>query len=66
MKLGVPLDSALSVKKTMEEAGYVEVVQAIYQWPMNMWPADKRMKELGKYSISSSHTGSNSPRALES
>jgi hypothetical protein len=31
----------------MKEAGYVDVVQVIYEWPMNKWPADKRMKEIG-------------------
>jgi hypothetical protein len=49
VKLGVPLDSALTVKQMMEEVGYVDVVETIYQWPMNKWPADKRMKELGMF-----------------
>jgi hypothetical protein len=49
IKLGVPLDSALTLKKNMEEAGYVDVVQVIHEWPMNKWPADKRMKEIGTY-----------------
>ncbi len=47
IKLGVPLNSALSIKKNMEEAGYVDVVQVIYEWPMNKWPADKNMKTIG-------------------
>jgi hypothetical protein len=47
IKLGIPLNSALTVKKIMEETGYVDVVEVIYQWPMNKWPADKRMKEIG-------------------
>ena len=46
-KLGTPLDSALTAKRTMEEIGFVDVVEVIYQWPINRWPADKRMKELG-------------------
>ncbi|PMD22736.1 S-adenosyl-L-methionine-dependent methyltransferase [Hyaloscypha hepaticicola] len=50
IKLGVPLDSALSIKKNMEEAGYVDVVQVIYEWPMNKWPADKNMKTIGLWS----------------
>jgi hypothetical protein len=54
IKLGVPLDSALTVKDIMEEIGYIDVVQVIYQWPMNKWPADKRMKELGMDSLSDS------------
>lgn len=48
LKLGVPLDSALTVKKIMEEKGFVDVVEVIYQWPMNRWPANKKMKEIGR------------------
>jgi hypothetical protein len=51
IKLGVPLDSALTLKKNMEEVGYVDVVQVIHEWPMNKWPADKRMKEIGTYCL---------------
>jgi hypothetical protein len=31
----------------MEEAGFVDVVEVIYKWPMNRWPANKKMKEIG-------------------
>jgi hypothetical protein len=47
IKLGVPLDSVKSVKKIMEDVGYVDVVETVYQWPMNRWPAEKKMKEIG-------------------
>lgn len=50
IKLGIPLNSALTVKNIMEETGYVDVVEVIYQWPVNKWPADKRMKEIGIWS----------------
>lgn len=46
-KLGVPLNSAITVKKIMEDTGYVHVVEVIYKWPSNRWPANKRMKEIG-------------------
>jgi len=49
-KLGVPLDSAVTVKQVMEGAGYVDVTEVIYKWPMNRWPADKKMKEIGLWS----------------
>jgi hypothetical protein len=26
-------------------------VQVIHEWPMNKWPADKRMKEIGTYCL---------------
>ena len=49
IKLGVPLNSALTVKNIMEETGYLDVVEVIYQWPVNKWPKDKRMKEIGEW-----------------
>lgn len=48
LKLGVALDTALSTKKFMEDVGFVDVVEVIYKWPMNRWPANKEMKEIGK------------------
>ena len=47
-KLEIPLDSVKSVKKIMEDIGYVDVVETVYQWPLNRWPADKEMKEIGQ------------------
>jgi hypothetical protein len=47
IKLGLPLNSAETVKQNMIEAGYVDVVEVVYKWPMNGWPADKTMKEIG-------------------
>lgn len=46
-KLGSPLNSAMTVKKLMEDAGYVDVVEVVYKWPLNRWPANKKMKEIG-------------------
>ncbi|KAN0088992.1 S-adenosyl-L-methionine-dependent methyltransferase [Hyaloscypha variabilis] len=47
VKLGLALNSALTTKKLMEEAGFVDVVEVIYKWPLNRWPANKHMKEIG-------------------
>jgi hypothetical protein len=46
-KLSIPLNSVKGVKKIMEDAGYVDVVEKKYKWPMNKWPAEKKMKEIG-------------------
>jgi hypothetical protein len=51
IKLGVPLNSAETVQKFMEDAGYIDVVQVIYKWPLNRWPADNKMKKIGKGDI---------------
>ncbi|KAH8746365.1 S-adenosyl-L-methionine-dependent methyltransferase [Hyaloscypha finlandica] len=47
LKLGVGLDVALKTKQFMEEAGFIDVNQVIYKWPLNRWPANKAMKEIG-------------------
>jgi hypothetical protein len=48
-KLGSPINSAVTVKKVMEDAGYVDVVEVVYKWPSNRWPANKGMKEIGTH-----------------
>jgi hypothetical protein len=46
-KIGRHCDSAGRYKQQMEEAGFVNVTEVIYKWPMNQWPADPHYKELG-------------------
>lgn len=33
----------------MRRAGFVDVVQLPYMWPMNPWPRDQRLKQLGRW-----------------
>lgn len=54
-KLGSPINSAMTVKKIMEDAGYVDVVEVVYKWPTNRWPANKKMKEIGMHSFLLNH-----------
>jgi hypothetical protein len=35
-------------KKFMQEAGYVDVVEKHFQWPLGDWPRDQQCKEVGK------------------
>ncbi len=46
-KWGRPLDSPKFYKQQLAEAGYTNIVEAIYKWPSNSWPKDKKYKELG-------------------
>ncbi|KAF5004882.1 hypothetical protein FDECE_8664 [Fusarium decemcellulare] len=48
-KLGSGLDSGLRYKDQLPEAGFVNVVETTYKWPMNTWPKDKKTKELGAW-----------------
>jgi hypothetical protein len=33
----------------MIAAGFTNVVETKYFWPLNKWPKDKKLKELGMY-----------------
>ncbi|RSL91826.1 hypothetical protein CEP51_000044 [Fusarium floridanum] len=48
-KMGSGLDSALRYKEQLIEAGFVNVVETPYKWPMNTWPQDRKTKELGAW-----------------
>ena len=51
-KLGAGLDSAEKYKQQLIDAGFVNVVQKEFKWPMNTWPKDPKHKELGKHARS--------------
>ena len=38
-----------SMKKWMEEAGFINVVEKRYRFPVGTWPRDPKMKELGMW-----------------
>jgi hypothetical protein len=38
---------ALKHKEAMIAAGFINIKETIYQWPLNQWPKDKKMKEIG-------------------
>ncbi|KAF1986211.1 S-adenosyl-L-methionine-dependent methyltransferase [Aulographum hederae CBS 113979] len=44
-------------RERMERAGFVDVVEVPYKWPMNGWCRDPRMKELGKWNQLRLHDG---------
>ncbi|KAM5386615.1 hypothetical protein ACJZ2D_000578 [Fusarium nematophilum] len=48
-KMGSGLDSGLRYKDQLGEAGFVNVVETPYKWPMNTWPRGKEIKELGAW-----------------
>ncbi|KAL8362981.1 hypothetical protein RB601_008989 [Gaeumannomyces tritici] len=49
-KLGSRLDSSLTYKDQLLDAGFTNVVQTTYKWPINAWPKDPKHKELGAWS----------------
>jgi hypothetical protein len=44
---GSLMNSAEKYKEQMIAAGFENVVEVQYKWPLNRWPLDPKMKELG-------------------
>lgn len=50
-KMGRNFSWATEYKKWMEEAGFVNVQQLNFKLPINTWPKNKALKELGKWNL---------------
>jgi hypothetical protein len=46
-KLGLDFCGVKNYKKRMEEAGFVNVEEKLFVWPINTWPKDPHLKSLG-------------------
>lgn len=46
--IGRPADVAENAREAYERAGFVDVQERIFKMPMNGWPKDERLKELGR------------------
>ncbi|KAK4635790.1 Methyltransferase pytC [Fulvia fulva] len=49
-KIGKPIPKIDEFPKLLEGAGFVDVVSEMKKRPVNDWPKDPRMKEIGRYS----------------
>jgi hypothetical protein len=45
--LGRDMTEAKNYKAYMEEAGFVDVVERHFQWPLGPWATDRRLKAIG-------------------
>jgi len=50
-KLGRSIDKAPEYKAMMEEAGFEDVTERRFKWPLNSWPQDPYYKELGQWTL---------------
>lgn len=48
-KMGMSWENSTNYVRYFEEAGFVDVVEKHFQWPINTWPEGQRMKSLGSY-----------------
>ncbi|KAM0425851.1 hypothetical protein ACHAPT_008789 [Fusarium lateritium] len=44
-------------KDFLKDAGFVDVVERRYKWPLNQWPKDKYFKELGAWNFENLNNG---------
>jgi hypothetical protein len=50
-KLGRRMDKTPSYKQMMEKAGFVDVVETQFKWPLNQWPKESYFKKLGEWTL---------------
>lgn len=50
-KLGRSLDSAEENKHKLVEAGFVNVTESVYKWPINPWAKHPKYKEMGMWNL---------------
>jgi hypothetical protein len=44
-----PLNTCGRAKHDLAAAGFVDIVEIPFRWPMNRWPKEKKYKELGMW-----------------
>ena len=50
-KFGKNMAIAPLIRKNIEEAGFVDVVEKHYKWPLGEWPVDRRLKDIGRWNM---------------
>jgi hypothetical protein len=48
-KFGKPMANVAEWEERMTDAGFVDVTSKMMKVPMNPWPKNRKLKELGKY-----------------
>ena len=48
-KFGKSFGIAEDSKQLMEQAGFANVTQRVFKWPIGPWPMDPKLKEIGAY-----------------
>lgn len=57
IKIGMPMNSSLYHKQRLIDAGFVNIVEKNFKWPMNSWPKDPKMKDLGAWGLEAIYEG---------
>ncbi|KXH55576.1 methyltransferase domain-containing protein [Colletotrichum salicis] len=48
-RCGRSIESPSKYTSAIEEAGFVDIVNKHYVWPLNSWPKDENLKEIGQW-----------------
>lgn len=46
-KMGRPINIYQTFRRSIEKAGFVDIHEKVYKWPIGPWPRDKLLKEVG-------------------
>ena len=49
--IGRDVGAATKYADWLKEAGFEDVYEQLFKWPINTWPKDKRLKEIGKWNM---------------
>ncbi len=49
IRLKRPIDVAPQISQLMYHAGFVNIFEHVYKWPINAWPKNEEFKEIGRY-----------------
>ena len=50
-KFGKNIMIAPLIKNMVEEAGFVDVEEKQYKWPIGEWPVDRKLKDIGRWNL---------------
>jgi hypothetical protein len=50
-RAGRPLDTQLTMKAQIEDAGFVDVQEQLYKRPIGSWPRDRLLKDAGRINL---------------
>ena len=50
-KFGKNIMIAPLIKNMIKEAGFVDVVEKRYKWPIGEWPVDRKLKDIGRWNM---------------
>jgi hypothetical protein len=45
---GRPVETVDTMRSAIENAGFVDIHEKVYKWPIGMWPKDPVLKEAGR------------------